>query len=76
MFTHYLICDHLRLVDLLRMDTSAGTPPEAQAAAEAMAAQYGCRVYVLGVVGVVECPAKEPQWVKAIPAQGGANEHC
>ena len=23
-----------------------------------------------------ECPAKEPKWVKAIPAQGGANEHC
>ena len=64
MFTHYLICDHLRLVDLLRMDTSAGTPPEAQAAAEAMSAKYGCRVYVLGIIGVVECPAKEPKWTQ------------
>ena len=62
----YLICDHLRLADLLRMDTAAGTPPEAQAEAEAMAAQYGCRVYVLGVIGVVECPAKEPKWTQPI----------
>ena len=35
--TPHIICDHIRFADLLRMDTSAGTPPEAQAAAEAMA---------------------------------------
>ena len=61
---NYLICDHIRFADLLRMDTSAGTPPEAQSAAEAMAAQYGCRVYGLRGVGVVECPAKEPKWTQ------------
>ena len=35
-----------------------------------MAQQYRCRVYVLGVVGVVECPAREPQWVQALPTEG------
>lgn len=30
------------------------------------AAGCGCRVYVLGVVGVVECPAWEPQWVRVM----------
>ena len=29
----YIICDHLRLADLQRMDTSADTPAQAQAAA-------------------------------------------
>lgn len=62
----YIICDHLRLADLQRMDTSADTPAQAQQAAAEMAQRYGCRVYVLGVVGVVECPAKEPQWTKPI----------
>lgn len=64
MTANYLICDHLRLSDLQRMDTSADTPAQAQQAAAEMAQRYGCRVYVLGVVGVVECPAKEPQWTK------------
>ena len=61
---NYLICDHLRLSDLHRMDTTADTPEQAQHLAAEMAKQYGCRVYVLGVVGVVECPAREPQWVQ------------
>ena len=65
----YIICDHIRLADLQRMDTSADTPAQAQQAAAEMAQRYGCRVYVLGVVGVVgvvECPAREPQWIKGV----------
>ena len=64
----YLICDSKRAGDLQRMDTTAATPEEAQRLAAEMAQQYGCRVYVLGVVGVVECPAREPQWVQAMVA--------
>lgn len=60
----YLICDHLRLADLQRMDTAADTPAAAQHKAAELAKLYGCRVYVLGIVGVVECPAIEPQWVQ------------
>ena len=60
----YIIADRLRMDDFKRMDTSADTPADAQAKAAGLAKKYGCRVYVLGVVGVVECPAKEPQWVK------------
>ena len=60
----YIIADHIRLADLQRMDTSADTPADAQAKAAELAKQYGCRVYVLGVVGVVECPALEPAWTK------------
>ena len=60
----YIIADHLRMDDFKRMDTSADTPAEAQTKAAEMAKLYACRVYVLGVVGVVECPAIEPQWVQ------------
>ena len=60
----YLICDHLRLADLQRQDTAADTPAAAQHKAAELAKLYGCRVYVLGVVGVVECPAIEPHWVQ------------
>ena len=60
----YVIFDYIRAYDIERMDTSADTPAEAQAKAAEMAQQYGCRVYVLGVVGVVECPAIVPQWVQ------------
>ena len=63
----YLICDAERVRDLQRMDTTADTPEQAQQLAAALAQQYGCRVYVLGVVGVVECPAREPQWVQPLP---------
>ena len=65
---NYIIADHLRLADLREMDTTADTPEEAQRLAAEMAQQYRCRVYVLGVVGVVECPAREPQWVQAMVA--------
>ena len=65
----YLICDHLRLDDLQRMDTAADTPDEAQRKAADIAQRYHCRVYVLGVVGVVECPAIEPQWVKPLKTE-------
>ena len=60
----YLVCDARRFGDLARQDTAAMTAEQAQQAAAEMAQRYGCRVYVLGVVGVVECPAKEPQWTK------------
>ena len=62
----YLICDAERVRDLHRMDTTADTPEQAQQLAAEMAKQYGCRVYVLGVVGVVECPATVPQWVQPL----------
>ena len=62
----YLICDAERVRDLHRMDTTADTPAQAQHLAAGMAQQYGCRVYVLGVVGVVECLATAPQWVRPI----------
>jgi hypothetical protein len=50
------------------MDTAAETPEEAQRLAEAMAKEHRCKVYVFGVVGVVECPAAEPQWTKPLPS--------
>lgn len=62
----YIVCDALRFGDLQHQDTAAMTAEQAQQAAAEMAQRYGCRVYVLGVVGVVECPAKEPQWTKPI----------
>lgn len=43
------------------------TAEQAQQAAADMARRYGCRVYVLGVVGVVECLSREPQWVQPLP---------
>ena len=61
---NYLIADHLRKDDFDRMDTTANTPDEAQRLAEAMAKEHRCRVYVLAVVGIVECPAIEPNWTK------------
>ena len=63
---NYIIVDHLRLADLQRMDLTAENQVQAQHFAAEMAQQYGCRVYVLGVVGVVECPATVPQWVQPI----------
>ena len=61
---NYLIADYIRMYDLERMDTTAETPDEAQRLAEAMAKEHRCRVYVLAVVGVVECPAIETSWTK------------
>ena len=63
---NYIIADAERVSDLRRMDTTADTPEQAQDLAAEMAQQYGCRVYVLGVVGVVECPATVAQWVQPI----------
>lgn len=63
---NYLVVDHLRLSDLLRQDTPAETPADAQQLAADMARRYGVRVYVLGVVGMVECPAKELKWVRPV----------
>ena len=62
----YLIAGYIRPYDLERQDTPADTPAEAQRLAEAMAKAHRCRVYVLGVVGIVECPAIEPSWTKPI----------
>ena len=62
----YVIFDYIRAYDIERMDTPAETPEEAQRLAEAMARQHKCKVYVLAVVGVVECPASEPSWTKPI----------
>lgn len=59
----YLICDQYRLADLTRQDTTAETVSEAKTAAEAMARKYGCRVYVIGVVGEVEGQVS-PHWAK------------
>ena len=69
MAAQYLVCDYVRLYDLERQDTPAETPEEAQRLAEAMAKEHRCKVYVLAVVGVVECPASEPSWTKPM---GGA----
>ena len=66
MAAQFLIADYIRLYDLERMDTPAETPAEAQRLAEAMAKEHRCRVYVLGVVGIVECPAIEPNWTKPL----------
>ena len=62
----FLIADYIRLYDLERMDTPAETPEEAQRLAEPMAKSHRCKVYVMAVVGVVECPASEPSWTKPI----------
>ena len=62
----YLIVDAIRLVDLQHQDTTAQTPAEAKALAEAMAKQYGVTVTVLAPVGVVE-GSVEPRWATAIP---------
>lgn len=67
--TKYLVVDAIRLADLLLWDTTAQTPAEAKALAEAMAKQYGVTVTVLAPVGVVE-GAVEPRWEKAIPGAG------
>ena len=69
MAAQFLIADYIRKDDFDRMDTTANTPDEAQRLAEAMAKEHQCKVYVFGVVGVVECPAAEPQWTKPLPAQ-------
>ena len=62
----YVIFDYIRAYDIERMDTTANTPDEAQRLAEAMAKEHQCKVFVLAVVGVVECPASEPSWTKPI----------
>ena len=62
----YLIVDAIRLSDLLLWDTTAQTPAEAKALAEAMAKKYGLTVTVLAPVGVVE-GAVDPRWETAIP---------
>ena len=64
MAAQFLIADYIRLYDLERMDTPAETPEEARRLAEAMAKEHRCKVYVLAVVGVVECPASEPSWTQ------------
>lgn len=58
----YLVCDALRFGDLRHQDTAAMTAEQARPAAADMA--------VLGVVGIVECPARDPQWVRPVPANG------
>ena len=60
----YVVMDYIRAYDIERMDTPAETPEEARRLAEAMAKEHRCKVYVLAVVGVVECPASEPSWTK------------
>ena len=65
-----LVCDALRFGARAGQAPAAMTAEQAQQAAAEMAQRYGCRVYVLGVVGVVECPAKEPQWTKPMEASG------
>jgi hypothetical protein len=62
----YVIFDYIRAYDIERMDTTANTPDKAQRLAEAMAKEHRCKVYVLAVVGVVECPALEPSWTKPL----------
>jgi hypothetical protein len=64
----YVIFDYIRAYDIERMDTTANTPDEAQRLAEAMAKEHQCKVFVLAVVGVVECPASEPSWTKPLPS--------
>ena len=64
MAAQYLIADYIRMYDLERMDTPAETLEEARRLAEDMARRHKCKVYVLAVVGVVECPASEPSWTK------------
>lgn len=64
----YLICDHLRLADLHRMDTTALTVADAKQAAEAMAKRFGCTVTVLAPVAVCE-GGIEPRWTKDFPNQ-------
>ena len=60
----YVIFDYIRAYDIERMDTPAETPEEAVRLAEDMARRHKCKVFVLAVVGVVECPASEPSWTK------------
>ena len=62
----YVMFDYIRAYDIERMDTVAETSAEAQRLAEAMAKEHRCKVFVLAVVGVVECPASEPAWTKPI----------
>ena len=62
----YVIFDYIRACDIERMDTPAETPEEARRLAEDMSRRHKCKVYVLAVVGVVECPASEPSWTKPI----------
>lgn len=70
MSARYLICDHLRLHDLQRMDTTADTADTARQLAEELATRYGCAVHVLAVVGTVECPGRAPEWTKPIYVEG------
>lgn len=55
--------DAIRLADLRRMDTHCESVDEAKAAAEAMAKQYGGKVFILAVVGEVE-GVLNPTWNK------------
>ena len=68
MTAQFLIADYIRKDDFDRMDTTADAPDEAQRLAEAMAKEHQCKVFVLAVVGVVECPASEPSWTKPLPS--------
>lgn len=60
---NFLICDHFRLGDLRQSDTTTDTPEQARVEAEAMAKKYGCKVYILQVVGEVE-GVVEPRWTQ------------
>ena len=62
----YVIFDYIRAYDIERMDTPAETPEEARRLAEAMARLHHCKVYILEIVGVVECLATEPSWTKPL----------
>ncbi len=59
----YLIVDAIRLVDLQHQDTACESVDEAKSAAEAMAKQYGGKVFILAVVGEVE-GVLNPTWTK------------
>ena len=63
----YIICDARRYGDLLNQDNVAVDDADAKRKAEELSKRFNCRVMVLGVVAVVECPAIVPQWVRPLP---------
>lgn len=68
----YLVCDARRFADLCRMDVATDDVQTAKAEAEKLARQYGCRTYVLAIVGEVEGQV-HPRWVQD-PAPPAAQE--
>ncbi len=59
----YLICDVHRFKDLCHSDTTADTLEQARVEAEKMTKKWGCKVYVLKAVSMVEGQV-ETQWVE------------